>query len=267
MTIELSDNHIQTDLDLILWKYLDLWKFESLLKENAIFFCRIDKFPDDPFEGSTPAKVKEKRFKDIMALELFYGNSNISKMHNQNEMISSFQKNVLRKRTVVNCWHISKDECNLMWNSYLANIEKGIVIKTNLTKLIKSFEQTPESIKCWLTHYLDYEKEDWLRNYNSFDLFAPFIHKKSGFIKENELRLIYQFSIFEGRKLDEFWNQQLPIDGILLKLNLNILIEEIYCSPKSNYNQIGEINKFISDCGFTFKAKESSLSKNSNPLF
>lgn len=95
--------YIDSNSNIVLWKYLDLWKFESPLKESATFFCRADKFPDDPFEGSTPSKVKDKRFKDIMSSELFHGNSNITRMYNENEMISKFTKNVLRKLTLVNC--------------------------------------------------------------------------------------------------------------------------------------------------------------------
>jgi hypothetical protein len=265
MPIDLSDKNINSNS--VLWKYLDLWKFESLIKENATFFCRADKFPNDPFEGSNPTKVKERRFKDIMSLELYYGNSNISKMSSQNEMISSYQKNVLRKQIVVNCWHINKDECNLMWNSYLSDIKNGVVIKTNINKLIQSFEKTPEILKCWEAHYLDYDKEDWLNQFESFDLIAPFIHKRNGFIKENELRLLYQIPIFNGKELDDYWNNQLHKNGMSIRLDLDKLIEDIYCSPFSEKGQIDNINRFILDNGYNFKVKESDISNCNDPIF
>jgi len=269
MPLELLNNTIEPYSEIILWKYLDLWKFESLLSKNAIFFCRVDKFPDDPYEGSTPLKVKAKRFQDIMGSELFYGNSNISKMNSQNEMISSFQKNVLRKQRIVNCWHISESECNLMWNSYLDNIKEGVVIKTNLKRLVKSFEKNPENIKYCRASYLDYNEEDWLNNYESFDLTAPFIHKKKGFLKENELRLLYEIPIYDGNELDAYWDQQSSNKGIgiNLELDLDILIEEIYCSPQSEEIQIERINKSISDFGFTFDVLKSCISKNGKPIF
>jgi len=33
---------IKPDLDNIIYRYLDLEKFESLLRDNALFFCRSD---------------------------------------------------------------------------------------------------------------------------------------------------------------------------------------------------------------------------------
>ena len=267
MPIEIIDKHIEPNSNIVLWKYLDLWKFESLLKESSMFFCRADKFPDDPFEGSTPPKVKDKRFKDIMSSELFHGNSNIGSMVNQNEMISKFQKNVLRKLTLVNCWHMSDNECNLMWNSYVDNKQKGVVIKTDVKKLISSFENTPENIKCSFAYYLDYNQEDWLENHDSFDLIAPFIHKKRGFIKEKELRLFHQLQIYNGKELDDFWEQQEINIGIKLKLDLDGLIKEIYCSPQCNQTEIEYINKSIIDNGFSFSANESSISRNEKPIF
>ena len=267
MPVEIIDKHIDSNSNIVLWKYLDLWKFESLLKESATFFCRADKFPDDPFEGSIPPKVKDKRFKDIMSSELFHGNSNITRMHNENEMISKFTKNVLRKLTLVNCWHMSDSECNLMWNSYVENKKIGVVIKTDIKKLISSFENTPENIMCSFAYYLDYKHEDWLKTHDSFDLIAPFIHKKKGFTKEKELRLFHQIQMFNGKELDDFWQQQKINNGINIKLDLNRLIDEIYCSPQANQSDIENINRTIIDNGFSFNAKKSDISSNEKPIF
>lgn len=267
MPIEIIDKHVKLTSNLVLWKYLDFWKFESLLKGAETFFCRADKFPDDPFEGSIPKNVKEKRFKDIMSSELYLGNSNIERMVNQNEMVSKFHKNVLCKNTLIDCWHVNNNECNLMWNSYVKNQQKGVVIKTSIEKLISSFENTPHDILCSFAYYLDYKSEDWLENHDSFDLVAPFIHKKNGFTKEKELRLFHQIQIFNGEKLDEFWKQQPFREGIKIKLDLNILIEEIYCSPQTNQTDMENINRTIIDSGFSFKANESCISQNEKPIF
>lgn len=43
---------------------------------------------------------------------------------------------------------MSDSECNLMWNSYVENEKKGVVIKTDIKKLISSFENTYENIMC-----------------------------------------------------------------------------------------------------------------------
>ncbi len=46
---------VKPDVKSIIYRYLDLEKFEYLLRDCALFFCRSDKF-SDPFEASVPKK-------------------------------------------------------------------------------------------------------------------------------------------------------------------------------------------------------------------
>jgi len=73
--------------------------------------------------------------------------------------------------------------------------------------------------------------------------------------------------MYNGKKLDDFWHQQQINEGIKIKIDLNSLIEEIYCSPQSNQTDIENINKTINDNSFSFNAKESCISKNEKPIF
>lgn len=48
--------------DAVIWRYIDLNKFELLLKDESLFLCRSDKFPD-PYEGSIPTIEVQHRVK------------------------------------------------------------------------------------------------------------------------------------------------------------------------------------------------------------
>jgi len=40
--------------DCVIWRYMELWKFLCMLKEQSIFFSRADKQTADPLEGKYP---------------------------------------------------------------------------------------------------------------------------------------------------------------------------------------------------------------------
>jgi hypothetical protein len=51
---------VKCDPDVKIWRYMDLAKFELLLKNKSLFLCRSDKF-STPFEASTPRIDSENR--------------------------------------------------------------------------------------------------------------------------------------------------------------------------------------------------------------
>jgi hypothetical protein len=106
MAIRNHDNLINADPTLVLWRYMDLEKFRSFLENQALFFCRADKF-SDPFEGSLPRIEYESRNawagKDTQAI--------IDK------------HKYLKRSFIVNCWHINNNESDAMWRLYLKDNE------------------------------------------------------------------------------------------------------------------------------------------------
>ena len=49
-----------SNLDIPIWRYMDLAKFVSMLQSNALYFTRSDVL-EDIFEGSVSAATLEKR--------------------------------------------------------------------------------------------------------------------------------------------------------------------------------------------------------------
>src|SRR5258708_2137823 len=112
----------------IIWRYMDLDKFESILKEKGLFFCRSDKFTD-PFEGSIPRinsafrVTAEKQVAATLKRKITHEDA-MNKSDNTGKLHQKF-----RRAFVVNCWHINQGESDAMWKLY-SETKKGIAIQS-----------------------------------------------------------------------------------------------------------------------------------------
>jgi hypothetical protein len=110
------------NLDLAVWHYMDFWKFESLIKNRAIYLCRGDNL-QDKFEGTYSRRQIQSMnewFKDIdepIRIEL-----------EENDR----RKN--RKKAFINCWCISDVDLDLMWKAY-TTAKIGVALKSTIRKL------------------------------------------------------------------------------------------------------------------------------------
>ena len=96
---------------MILWRYLDVAKFVSLLQTQSIHFPRGDQF-EDPFEGSYP----------LSSIDVFEGND------------GGYSAEEWKKFAAVSCWYKSDIESDAMWKLYTSH-KQGIAIKTTWDKL------------------------------------------------------------------------------------------------------------------------------------
>ena len=220
---------------------MSLQKFQLMLKNKALFFCRADKF-SDPFEGSIPKKEAEHRRKS-------YG---------IDDGISNFHKR-LKGQFLVNCWHINNKENDLMWRLYLKNND-GVAIKTTIGKLLESFSKTEEEISCSVVRYIDYEKDIWLppTTDNGYNMLIPILHKREEFSDENEFRLIHQIE-YHNQETEQYWAQQTQKKRQNIKVELSKFIDTIFTAPTSNENQIMKVKQIIRKNGFDFSVKKSKL--------
>lgn len=256
---------ILLEQDAILWRYLDLEKFKSILENKALFFCRADKFID-PFEGSIPKveadyRIKEeKRNADLFEREF----DEEQALKNITGLKSLHQK--LKRGTIINCWHINNTESNAMWQLYLKDNE-GVAIQTSKEKLYKAIQAIPEKIGLSKVRYLNYETDKWYhatdypqRGYN---LYIPLIHKRVEFKHENEFRLIYD--VQDAVDSDDYWEQQPNNKGKLISVDILELIEKIYLPPTIDPKAAFKIEQISKNLGYNFLFEKSKLSN--EPLF
>jgi hypothetical protein len=206
--------------DDILWKFMDLPKFVSMLKTKSIFFTRADKF-NDPFEGAKGLLKNKKRFDEIYLKYLLDISIKLSQDKNRTdkELNEEAQKNLenielqsfeRKTKTGVSCWHENQFESEAMWKLY-TSLDYGIAIKTTYKKLYDALGNDP-SIDIGRINYINFDE-------TFSHLVDPFWFKRKSFAHENEVRAI----IRQKQEIEGF--------GKIVTVNLEILIDTIYVSP------------------------------------
>ncbi|WKV12188.1 DUF2971 domain-containing protein [Marivirga harenae] len=250
---------IEPDDNLTIWRYMDLEKFESLLNQKSLFFCRSDKF-SDPYEGSVPKREVEFRQKmeHIIASE-FGKKITTEEAKNKSDEIGIFHQK-LKRSFIVNCWHQNDGESDAMWRLYLKSNE-GVAIQSTVRGLKAAFESSDEEVAISKVRYLDYEKDVWYdkKDYpvKSYNLSSPIIHKRKAFEHERELRLFAE--IQDAVHDDYYWEDN--ENGKFISCDLNKLIHKIILPPTSGGDVKRKVEEILGSNGKTSIIEKSSLLK------
>lgn len=200
--------------NIVIWRYMSLEKFLSLIKNEELYFCRADLF-EDKQEVTLPIIDKE-----------FFRYSEENKKYWENE----------RKRHFVNCWIESPHELSLMWTAYAKN---GIAIKSSVGNLKSSFNDSSENIYLSRVKYIDYDNESSQDTYAPLNVLKLVFTKRSLFKQENEIRLLHS----------DYENKDRDIRGKSIKVDINVLIDEIVTSPNTDDNFLDMIETWLQSKG------------------
>lgn len=216
-------SYIIPNSESVLWRFMDLAKFISLIQTNSLYFSRADCF-EDPFEGATGILARQKEWDKccytfccdaIDSLKQIDGISRgLEEIERQAQKLflefkESTSKQVLH--TFINCWHENQHESEAMWKLYTKDLSQGIAIRTTYNRLYDSMQKNP-SISIGRVNYIDYSKR-----FAGLD--DVFWYKRCSFEHEKEVRAMFS---------DHTQNDTL---GILIPVDLNTLIDKIYVSP------------------------------------
>jgi hypothetical protein len=236
-------------------KYLDLTKFASLLSIKSIFLCRLDKL-EDHFEGTT-SKPNFERRKELYRTRHFSSHSlkKLTEEEIEREVKEDYEADDRNKAlNCVSCWNKYESESAALWKIY-SDFHKGIMIKSNIDKLISAFENTAEKLSLSEIKYIDYNKE-YMPDQNTM---YPVIHKHKAYSFEEELRLIHTVEFGHGQIYD--WSAEKIKQGKYIKLDLNELIEEIVVSPYAADWYIDLIKDMCNKFGLNKEVKKSELAR------
>jgi hypothetical protein len=234
---------------------MDFSKLVSLFDSQQLYFARGDRF-SDPFEGAWPSANRD----NFRALLEQTGVKN----HQLHELGRIAQ--LMPKFVTVNCWHMNNYESAAMWNLYLKS-DEGIAIQSTYRKLKDSITDE-EPFYLGLVDYRDYETE-------AIDsLFIPhcfhaFFSKRRSFVHEREVRALV--SMIPTRTwpkmltLSDFETTQTISGGIRLKVDLDLLIENIYVAPTAPDWFSDLVQSVAKRYGYTFHVRHSRL--NEDPIF
>jgi DUF2971 family protein len=259
------DNQIPLEPAAILWRYMSRDKFESLLRDKALFFCRADKF-SDPFEGSVPKREAEYRPKEAMRRQTVFKETMTPTKILDNLAAIGHIHRMFKMATVVNCWQINQNESDAMWRLYLKDNE-GVAIQTTAGKMMSVIESCPEEVECSKVRYLDYATDIWFDPvgypHTKYNLIIPLIHKRKEFQHENEFRL-YQ-TAREALNNEQYWNTQPLETGKLISFDVATLIEKVIFPPTSDQPSQDKIVALAEQYGFAFQYRQSRLSE--DPIY
>jgi hypothetical protein len=207
--------------DEVLWKYMDLPKYLSLLSSSSIWLARSDTFKDKR-EGIFHHAMKKN-------IEMYYYEMSKSPdFHNDLAVknVSEFQE-YLSSNTFISCWHKSLKENMVMWEIY-GETENSVSIKTTALKLKDSFcieSVYKEALEVALDEVI-YENSDVAAVPNEKKCRQPFFLKREHFAFENEVRLYFRSRMHHSVSSAPY--------GYKVQVDLDKLIDEIYVHPDAD---------------------------------
>ena len=210
--------------NIVIWRYMSLEKFLSLIENEELYFCRVDLF-EDKHEATLPI-IDKKNF--------YYSEENKNYWENE------------RKRHFVNCWIESPHELSLMWTAYAKN---GVAIKSTVGNLKNSLINSPEDIYLSRVRYIDYDRDSSQDAYTPPNILKLLFVKRSLFNQENEIRLLHS----------DYENKDGHIKSKSIKVDINVLIDEIVISPNTDDNFLNLIKTYLNSKGINKKITSSIL--------
>jgi len=155
----------------ILWRYMDLGKFEDLIRSSTLYFSRPDKFKD-PFEG---------RFSPGNAQQLSKSEEVFRQLYKIDDRNNRDYPEIHRTVVFISCWHRNTRESFEMWQAYASSPESVVI--TTSAKALRRF--LPEKIMKYAVKYtpLDFPRTEFTHN-------SLFYYKPSPYSIEREYRLL-----------------------------------------------------------------------------
>jgi hypothetical protein len=214
------------NLNVKLWRYLDLSKFLSLLKTQQLYFARSDLL-GDPHEGANTiaGKMSLAVFEDML----------LKRRHEQpdlepykpltdvqvRELIAMQNASPKRMRRFlhISCWHMNEQESFAMWKIYTASTD-SVCIQTTFSKLANAL---PNNCYLGKVTYLDYFR-DLIPGGNAF---YPVMHKRHHFDYEQEVRAIV------CNLDDQAAHGENPPTGVSVRINVAEIVEQVLVNPFS----------------------------------
>ena len=200
--------------DQILWRYMDLSKFVSMLEKNALWLARADTFRDR-HEGRFPDEMRQLMEK---AYESF-GNDDKSLVKDADD----FQDYML-KNTFISCWHKNFDENMVMWEIY-GRDSNAVAIQITVRNIEKSIDSSGLTGHSLILQNVVYRKADEISGEILYE--QCFFRKRPHFSFEQEVRISFDtYSRLNPSKKTPY--------GYELPVHINGLIEKILVHPDSS---------------------------------
>lgn len=221
---------ITPNRDLIIWRYMDLWKFLDIVDNKKLYLARTDTF-EDTFEG----RVANRKVRDLD------NNHPLKKIDDCSEF-------ALKKQTYISCWTCNEDEDYALWKIY-SNYKSAVAIKTTVGKLIDSISDEKSIQRIGVINYFD-RSSGYIFRGNTYQLF---FEKRKYFLFESEIRVLTEIMFENHEEL-----LKLPL-GNSIDIKPEILITEIYLAPLADVNFKSLIELKLKELNLKIPVKFSNI--------
>jgi hypothetical protein len=220
--------HPPDNLDVKVWRYMAVERFEALLEEG-VFFARAHLFEDQREGSSTYLQAWSRRIPPIRVRSARTGvRTTLS-----DALAGSSRWN--RQWVCVSCWHMNDTESDAMWKLY-GGFGKNVCVQSSFRRLDEALHaHAPDAPYplMGVVRYIDHARDI----IPSDAMLAPYFHKPLEFAHEREVRaILWDYPIAEDEipkrvKIEEVAKN----NGIAFPiLDLNRLIERVYVAPRSS---------------------------------
>jgi hypothetical protein len=248
MKVEQPENFlIQSLNDIVLWKYLDLYKLIDLLQKQQLHFTRFDHF-EDRLEGITGRDIDRLGF--IIDEPLTKENINPTfSEEEQNKLISWHKRNTEHIKSSVAltqetqfccCWFQGDRESIAMWKLY--SDDGGVAIRFNGKELVSQVLISAEAYSNTDFTSFYYGPVEY-KNIWPIDLDTKFKNKFNGLKKDNSYRHESEFrfvAVVDPKKRAEHIYFKLPI-GPISSFQIEIIANPFM--PQWKYDNLKQLLK------------------------
>ena len=228
----------------IIWRYMSIDKFMSILSSQTLYFPNIYAF-NDKNEGTlsaksldevyktnlfneenTPIKQDEAFIKQKEVIEQAAESHTKEQLEEKIKTLHSFEtllKDFSNHLMFCSCWFKKEHESFTMWGEYGDKRHpSSIALQTTIGDLIDSLEYDVYEVHIGKVKYKDYSKEH-IEGYEKFPLidlnkpdnvlklfYTPILHKKIVYDDEHEIRATISFESICKHHLDQIYTSEIP---------------------------------------------------------
>jgi hypothetical protein len=220
--------------DEVIWRYMDLARFVSLLSTSSLYLARSDLMADK-WEGVySPVNYERRRSGPFGWSEAF-------------DRIEATR----RSHMFLSSWHVSPGESAAMWEIYQRD-GRGVAVQSSWGRLTGAVSESSALLVGALVEYMDYDKTAVPED----NLFLPFARKRLSYEHEREARLILWSDAIANHHLSEAANEAA---GLTVNVDLERLIAKIFVAPDSPDWVVSVVRDLVSTYGRSFEVIRSNL--------
>lgn len=236
----------------IVWRYMDLWKFKSMLETSALYFVRSDRFPD-PWDSVLPPKWRKKMQREWCDRQTG-GKYTEAAWYEEREIPTN----------PIFCCNCDENESERMWREYTSGND-ALVIRSTVSRFKGCFSSTSVNVRIGLVNYGDHDGLDDPKFFVAFwedeapparlnPWYLPRYLKRLDLAYEKEIRATIHVNSAD-QPIDQGYYLVIGSSGI------RTLIESIHVHPSATSDQQKNLKSILDQYGYCDIPLESSTLK------